>query len=169
MDRELIKNLWSIIEPIVEADGLELVEIEFKFESGRWILRTYIDGPTGINLDECEYISRQISAILDLKDPIDKAYTLEVSSPGINRVLRKESDFNRFAGSRVKIRTSTKLDGRRNFVGILKGVENNKVVLDVDGNRFEIDPDHIDKARLDLPQEELFGRDPRRGAANARD
>jgi ribosome maturation factor RimP len=169
MDRELINALWSLIEPMLEPDGIELVEVEFKPEGGRWVLRLYIDSPAGVTLDNCEFVSRQVGALLDIKDPIKQPYTLEVSSPGINRVLRKEKDFKLFAGSPVRLKTRRKVAGRRNFQGTLKGMENSKIVIDVDGDRMEISPEDLEKARLDLPEQELFRRDLRRGAVTTGD
>jgi len=164
MDQELISALWALIEPVLEPDGIELVEVEFKPEGGRWVLRLYIDSPTGVTLDDCQFVSRQIGALLDIKDPIEQPYTLEVSSPGINRVLRKEKDFKLFAGSPVRLKTRRKVGGRRNFQGILKGMENSRIVIEVDGNQIEISPEDLEKARLDLPEQDLFRRDLRRGA-----
>jgi ribosome maturation factor RimP len=164
MDRELISALWRLIEPVLEPDGIELVEVEFKPEGGRWVLRLYIDSPVGVTLDDCEFTSRQIGALLDIKDPIHRPYTLEVSSPGINRVLRKEKDFNLFAGSPVRLKTRRKVAGRRNFQGILKGMENSKIVIEVEGDRIEISAEDLEKARLDLPEQELFRGDLRRGS-----
>ena len=158
MDREKISHLWTLIEPVLEPEGIELVDLEFRLERGKWILRLYIDTPGGVNLDHCQLVSRQVGALLDMEDPIEHAYNLEVSSPGINRVLRKEKDFETFAGSPVRIKTRRKLGGRRNFHGTLKGVENSVIVLDVDGKRVEISPDDLEKARLDLPESELFRR-----------
>jgi ribosome maturation factor RimP len=153
-----------MVEPILEPEGIELVELEFKLESGRWVLRLYIDTPGGVTLDDCELVSRQVGALLDIKDPIDRSYTLEVSSPGINRVLRREKDFRSFAGSPVRIRTRRKIGGQRNFRGTLKGMENSRIILEVDGNRVEINPEDLEKARLDLPETELFRQDLRRRA-----
>ncbi len=169
MDRELINSLWAMIEPILEPDGMELVEIEFKPEEGRWVLRLYIDSPTGVTLDDCEFVSRQVGALLDIKDPIDRRYTLEVSSPGINRVIRKDKDFRLFAGSPVRIKTNRKVAGRRNFHGILQGMENSRIVIEADGDRFEISLEDVEKARLDLPEQELFRRDLRRRAVTTGD
>jgi len=164
MDQELISSLWAMIEPILDPEGIELVELEFKLEAGRRVLRIYIDTPGGVTLDDCELVNRQVGALLDIKDPIDRSYTLEVSSPGINRVLRREKDFRSFAGSPVRIRTRRKIDGQRNFYGTLKGMENSRIILDVDGNRVEINPEDLEKARLDLPERELFRQDLRRRA-----
>ena len=169
MDREFLSSLWAMIEPVLEPEGLELVEVEFKNERGRWVLRLYIDGPGGVTLDDCEMVSRQVGALLDVKDPFEQSYTLEVSSPGINRVLRREKDFRYYAGSPVRLRTRRKLDGRRNFQGVLLGLENAKIVLDVNGTRVEIEPEDIERARLDLPEEELIRRDLQRGAVNTGD
>jgi ribosome maturation factor RimP len=169
MDKEFISSLWKLIEPILEPEGIELVEVEFKPEAGRWVLRLYIDTFRGVTLDDCELVSRQVSAMLDMKDPIEQAYTLEVSSPGVNRVLRREKDFVAHAGSPVRIRTRRKVGGQRNFQGTLKGVENSMIILDVDGERIDIDPDDIEKARLDLPDSELFRQDLRRRAGTTGD
>ncbi|MEI7447997.1 MAG: ribosome maturation factor RimP [Desulfomonile sp.] len=169
MKQQLVSSLWAMIEPILAPEGIELVELEFRPEGGRWVLRLYIDSPGGVTLDECELVNRQVGALLDIKDPIQYPYNLEVSSPGINRVLRKEKDFNLFAGSPVRVRTRRKLEGRHNFVGTLKGMENSKIVLEVDGKRVEIEPEDVEKARLDLPEEELIRRDLRRGAAKTGD
>jgi ribosome maturation factor RimP len=163
MDQPLVSRIWNIIEPALHIDGIELVEVEFKFETGRWILRVYIDRPQGISLDDCEGCSRQISALLDMEDPIDRSYTLEVSSPGINRALRKPGDFQRFAGNPVRIKTTAKLNGRKNFIGLLKGLKNSNIVVELDIGEVEIPPDVIEKARLDLNPEMLFRQDLRRG------
>ncbi len=169
MDRDLVPSLWSIIEPVLEPEGIELVDIEFKLEGGRWVLRLFIDTPRGVTLDDCELVSRQVGALLDIKDPIEHRYVLEVSSPGINRVLRREKDFQNFAGSPVRIRTRTKLTGRRNFRGILKGLQNSKIVLEIDGSTLEIDPSNLEKANLDLSEDDLFRKDLRKRAARAGD
>ncbi len=162
MDKRLFSSLWKMIEPIIEPEGIELVDLEFKNENGRWVLRLYVDTAEGITLDECERVSRQVSALMDMEDPIEQAYTLEVSSPGINRVLRKKKDFIRYAGSPVKIKTSKKLSGRRNYKGMLKGVDQSQVRVDVDGALYDIPLDEIETARLDLPESELFRDDLRR-------
>ena len=163
MDRPLIEKLWTILEPALEADGIELVEIEFKFELGKWVLRLFVDSPSGVTLDDCVMVSRQISALLDVEDPIGQSYTLEVSSPGINRVLRKPADFERYAGSPVRIKTIAKIDGRRNFIGLLKGFRNSNIVVELDSGEVEISPQMIEKARLDLNPEMLFRNDLKRG------
>jgi ribosome maturation factor RimP len=167
--REIITRLWALIEPILEPENIELVDLEFKLEGGRWVLRVFIDTTAGVTLTECETASRQISALLDMEDPIEHPYVLEVSSPGINRILRKEKDFIMFSGSPVRIRTRRKLNGQRNFSGILKGLQNSRIMVDMNGISVEIDLHDLEKATLDLPEEDLFRRDLRRKAATAGD
>ena len=157
------------MEPVLDPEGIEVVEIEFKPEGGKWVLRVYIDSPDGVTLDDCELASRQIGALLDMKDPIEHPYRLEVSSPGINRVLRKKKDFDLFAGSPVRIRTLRKLDGRRNFRGMLQGTQGSDILVEVEGKQVEIALDDLEKARLDLPEEELFREDLRRRAGRSGD
>ncbi|MDQ7783216.1 MAG: ribosome maturation factor RimP [Desulfomonilaceae bacterium] len=163
MDREFITSLWDIIEPVLEPDGIELVDLEYKPEGGKWVLRLYIDTSDGVTLDLCAQVSRQVGALLDMEDPIEHPYNLEVSSPGVNRVIRKEKDFRLFSGSPVRIKTRRKLQGRRNFSGTLLGVENSMIIVDVEGTRVEINPEDVERARLDLPAGGFFRQDLRRG------
>jgi ribosome maturation factor RimP len=169
MNRQFISALWEMIEPILEPEGIELVEVEFKPQGGTAMLRLYIDVPGGVTFEDCELVSRQVGALLDIKDLIPHSYTLEVSSPGINRVLRKEKDFVNYSGSPVRLRTSRKIEGRRNFSGTLKGVMNSRIILDTDGGRVEIDPDDIENARLDLSEMELMRKDLRKGTLKTGD
>lgn len=136
--------LLTLLEPAVEGLGYELVELEF--QGG--VLRLYIDQPQGVTLDDCEKVSRQIGTVLDVADPIPRAYSLEVSSPGLDRPLRKPDDFERCAGKRARIELSLPLDGRRRFSGTLQGLEHDKVLIDVDGMRFQLPFAQIGKARL---------------------
>ncbi len=169
MDRDLIASLWQMIEPILDPEGIELVELVFKFEGGHWVLRLYIDRPEGVTIDDCQLVSKQVGALLDMKDPITQSYNLEVSSPGINRVIRKEKDFVRFAGSPVTIRTKTKIEGRKKFTGTLQGVEDTKVIVEINGQPMAVPLDQVDTARLNLPDSEIFRQDLRRGAAGRGD
>ncbi|MEW6140651.1 MAG: ribosome maturation factor RimP [Thermodesulfobacteriota bacterium] len=169
MNRERISSLWEMIEPVIEPEGIELVELEFRPEGGKWVLRLYIDSPSGVTLDDCEMISRQVGALLDIKDPIGHAYHLEVSSPGINRVLRKAKDFERYAGSPVRVRTSRKVGGRRNFRGILRGAQDANIIVEIEGDFVRIGLEDVEKARLDLSEEDLFREDLRRRAGRSGD
>ncbi len=147
-----MSNIWSLIEPVVEGMGYEVVEIEFRPHPTDGLLRIYIDKSDGILLEDCELVSKQISSLLDVEDPIPGQFNLEVSSPGMDRPLRKAQDFERFAGDKVKIKLSVPtLEGQRNFSGKLIGLQDQDVVLEVDGETHKLPLDSIEKARL-VPQ-----------------
>lgn len=137
-------HLNRLIEPVVEAMGCELVGVEF--HGG--VLRVYIDRSEGVTLDDCEAVSRHLSGLLDVEDPIPGQYTLEVSSPGLDRPLFGARDFERFAGSRVKLRTRAPVDGRRNFKGMLLGVRGQRVVIEQDGDEVSLPLELVEQARL---------------------
>lgn len=157
-------KLINIIEPVLEQSGFELVDLRFLLEQGGWVLRVQVDLPLGdvtdlsevpsdrVDLEDCENISRELSAVLDVEDPIPQAYHLEISSPGIDRPLRTAAHFEHFKGSEAKIQLGVPLhvEGgeRRNFKGKLKGVVDNKVEIDVDGHTFQLPIDDIDHAKL---------------------
>jgi ribosome maturation factor RimP len=171
MSRNPLHNrLISIVEPVIQGAGLELVDLRFLLEQGGWVLRVQIDVPVErvtdvsqvpserVSLLECEAMSRELSAVLDVDDPIAQAYSLEISSPGIDRPLRTAAHFAHFAGSEAKIQLAIPLQlptgERRNFKGILKGVvgeQRDKVAIDVDGPNgtlFELPIADIDHAKL---------------------
>ncbi len=135
-----------MVEPAVDRLGFELVDVEFI--SGQKTLRVYIDGPDGIHVDDCARVSRQLSALFDVEDPIPGQYTLEVSSPGLDRPLARPQDFTRFTGSQVKIKTLTPIEGRRNFQGRLMGLSGECVVLETEETRYDLALANIEKARL---------------------
>jgi len=147
-----VKQLQSLAEPVVTGQGYELVDLEFKNELGSWILRVFIDNPKaegGVGLEDCAQVSRELSAVLDVDDVIPMHYSLEVSSPGLNRPLRKESDFARFVGKKAKIRTSRPVgESRRNFSGTLVEVVGGKVKIDVGDQVCEVPIDAVEKANL---------------------
>jgi len=146
------KKLESLVEPVVTGQGYELVDVEFKNELGAWILRVYIDKPGSaerVGLDDRASVSRELSAVLDVDDTIQGHYSLEVSSPGLNRPLKKESDFARFIGKKAKIRTSRPVgESRRNFSGTLVAVEAGKVKIDVGDQVCEVPVADVEKANL---------------------
>ena len=147
-----MSDIWSLIEPVVEGMGYEVVDIDYRPHPTDGLLRIYIDGPDGIVLEDCSAVSLQISSVLDVEDPIPGQFNLEVSSPGMDRPLRKVADFERFTGSTVKIKlTVPTLEGQRNFTGKLKGIENEDVILEMDGETYYLAIDSIDKARI-VPQ-----------------
>jgi ribosome maturation factor RimP len=160
----LQQRLISIVEPVCQAAGYELVDLRFALEQGGWTLRVAIDRLLDEHLDpgevpadrvdliDCENLSRELSAVLDVEDPIPQAFHLEVGSPGIDRPLRTAAHFRHFAGSEAKIQLVAALHlpagDRRNFRGILQGVEGGQVVIECDGTAFRLSIDEIDHARL---------------------
>ena len=129
--------------------NMELVHVEMRRESGGLVLRLYLDKEGGVTLDDCAQVSRQLSAQLDAQDMIAESYTLEVSSPGLDRPLAKETDFTRFAGHNVRLSTVAPLEGRRHFTGRLIGLMDGSVHLVLEGGQAVAIPrDQIDKARL---------------------
>ncbi|MCX5793994.1 MAG: ribosome maturation factor RimP [Elusimicrobia bacterium] len=146
-------RIESVVEPLLAQEAVELVDIESIHEHGRQVLRFYLDKKGGITLDDCEHLSNRIGALLDEADLIPGAYVLEVSSPGLDRVLKKEKDFARFAGKTVQVRLKAPQDGRRNFKGTLQGLADGKVAVECEGARFEFALGLIDEARLDYRAE----------------
>jgi ribosome maturation factor RimP len=154
----LCRRVREAIEPLCEAEGFELVHVEFQPEARGKILRLYIDRPGGVTLDDCVNISRQVSDLLDISFESLGSYNLEVSSPGPERPLGKESDYNRFKGRKVKIKTSQPINGQRNFKGILSGISGGVVSVSVDGQTVVIPYEKISKARIAIhgENESLF-------------
>lgn len=140
------QTLLELLEPAVEGLGYELLDVEY--HSGNRLLRLYIDGPDGVGLDDCEAVSHEVSALLDVDDPIPERYSLEVSSPGEKRVLRKPKHFTDFAGSRVKVELKAMRAGRRRYIGRLIGIEGDEVVVQTDDEVVRIGMDSISKVRL---------------------
>ena len=143
------EELARIIEPTIEGLGYELADIEVKLGRQDGVLRVFIDRhPEGIGLDDCETVSRQISALLDVEDPIPGQYTLEVSSPGLDRRLTKIEHFQRFMGEDVRVKLRFPLAGRRNFRGELTGVDDENIEVVVDGEAHRLPVATIESARL---------------------
>ncbi len=141
-------RLVDLLEPTVESLGYELVDVIYRPGKGG-LLRLYIDKESGeITLEDCEAVSRQVSAVLDVEDPMPGQYTLEVSSPGFDRPLRKREHFERFIGSEAKLTLHTSLEGRRKFRGVLSELVDNDVIMRVDGEDFRISLQAIEQARL---------------------
>ena len=143
-----LEQLQALLAPVVEALGYECWGLEFISQGRHSLLRVYIDRPEGILIDDCEIVSRQVSGILDVEDPISGEYTLEVSSPGMDRPLFTLEQFARYVGEQVKIKLRTPFERRRNFQGILRGVEEQDVVVQVDNQEFLLPIDSIDKANI---------------------
>ncbi len=142
-------ELKELLEPTVAGLGLELLGIEFSPSAGSALLRLYIDAPGRlVGIEDCEAVSREVSANLDVNDPIASQYTLEVSSPGIDRPLFTLAHFAKQIGEQVKVALSLPQDGRRRLQGKVVSVAENSVLLDVDGREFNVAMSNIDKARL---------------------
>jgi ribosome maturation factor RimP len=160
----LHQRLITIIEPVLQAAGFELVDVRFLLEQGGWVLRVQVDLPLSqvtdlsevpsdrVDLEDCENLSRELSAVLDVEDPVPQAYHLEISSPGIDRPLRTPAHFAHFAGSEAKIQLAVPLQleagERKNFKGVLKGVIDDKVEIVCDGHAFQLPIADIDQAKL---------------------
>jgi ribosome maturation factor RimP len=126
----------QLLLPLMEQHGFELVDVEYVKEGGSWYLRAYIDKPGGINVDDCEVISRALSDLLDEQDFIDDAYILEVSSPGLGRPLKKDKDFDRSIGEEIEIRTFRPINHQKEFTGILKEYNKEKIVIEVENQEL---------------------------------
>ncbi|MEW6731481.1 MAG: ribosome maturation factor RimP [Acidobacteriota bacterium] len=152
-------QLNALIERIVTAEGFEFVHCEFFGGRKQAVLRIYIDKPGGVTLQDCSYISNQVGMVLDVEDLIPHQYVLEVSSPGVNRGLYKRSDYERFAGHLIRLKTHQAIDGRRNFHGRLEGLEGEQVkLLDQQGKILLIPFQEIATANLEVDLDELFRR-----------
>lgn len=145
------QQLHDLIAPAVTALGYEMWGLEYLTHGGETVLRVFIDSENGINVDDCAAVSRQVSAVLDVEDPISGEYNLEVSSPGMDRPLFTLDQFQRYSGEQVKIRLRSPFEGRRNFSGRLVGVEADEVVVAVDEHEYLLPIELIDKANV-VPQ-----------------
>jgi ribosome maturation factor RimP len=145
---QIYKQVEEISESLVVSEGMELVDLEYRREGPRWMLRLFIDKEGGVTVDDCARISRELGDLLDVKDLIPQAYVLEVSSPGLNRRIRKKKDFSRFAGQKVQLLLVSPRDGRRKIVGDLVGVEGEEVVVIGSEGRFSVALENIAKANL---------------------
>lgn len=165
MPSPIVQTLRELVTPAIGGVGYELVDLEWKREQGGWVLRLFIDhletpaasghlngppsGVLGIGHEDCEKVSRELSAVLDVADVLPHAYSLEVSSPGVDRPLRTADHFRRYAGQRAKVRLVHGVDGRRNFSGRIVDVPDaGHLVIDVDGTSFTLPLDDLDRANL---------------------
>ncbi len=142
-------RITELAEQVAASMGMEVVLVEIKGDGNRSVVRAFIDQPVGISLDDCERFSRRLSVSLDVEDWIPSSYVLEVSSPGINRPLVKESDFQCFAGKDAKVRTRQSIEGQRNFKGKIVGVAEGRLELEIaPGKQIGIAFADIEKANL---------------------
>jgi ribosome maturation factor RimP len=151
MSQDLQQKLVAMIEPVLSGLGYELVDLQLALAQGGGRLRLFIDRDAGVSIDDCEQASRAISALLDADDPIPVAYTLEVSTPGLDRVLRTPAHFSRYAEQRVHVELVAPRDGRRRYTGQLLGVVDDGIGLEVDGQKVLLKFSEIDRAHV-VPQ-----------------
>jgi ribosome maturation factor RimP len=138
----------ELIEAPIETLGYELVGVDYVQGGPDPVLRIYIDAEQGITIEDCERVSHQVSGILDVEEPIRSAYLLEVSSPGFDRPLFKLKDFERFAGAMAKVNMKLPVNGRRNFTGLIQGVEADEILIEVDGEVYALPFNKLARAKL---------------------
>ncbi|HBX23773.1 MAG TPA: ribosome maturation factor RimP [Desulfotomaculum sp.] len=138
----------ELIAPGLDDMGIELVDIQYIKEAGHWFVRIFIDQPSGIGLEDCQRVSQYVDPLLDEHDLVPHAYTLEVSSPGIERPLKKLADYERFAGRQISLNTFVPVEGRRKFKGVLMEASNQSVTLEAEGNNIVIPMEQVASARL---------------------
>ena len=154
-------ELTGLVSPVIEALGLECLGVEYSPYSGNSLVRIYIDvRDRAVDISDCEAVSREVSAALDVNDPIKGHYTLEVSSPGLDRPLFTPAHFARFAGEQAKLTVNVPIEGRRRFLGPIKSVEGERIVIEQDGKDVTIEHGNVLKANL-VPD---FGTPARPGA-----
>jgi ribosome maturation factor RimP len=143
----------ELVEPIVESEGMELIEVECHRMKSRWLVRLFIDKEGGVTVDDCARISDQVGDVLDVYDIPGGAYNLEVSSPGLDRPLVRDKDFVKYKGSKIKVRTHKLIEGKRNFRGILvdylQDEEGRYLIINSDGIFYRIRREIVSKANLE--------------------
>ena len=154
-EREIVERLRAMIHPIVLNEGMEVVDIEYRRESGGWILRLILDKEGGVTLDDCTRVSQEVGRSLDVEDILQTSYTLEVSSPGLTRPLKTEKDFMKYLHRLVKVKTVDPIQNRRQFKGKLLGVSENEVEIEVERKIFQIPLSNVAKANLEIDQDVL--------------
>ncbi|OGP95171.1 MAG: hypothetical protein A2157_18175 [Deltaproteobacteria bacterium RBG_16_47_11] len=154
-EREIVNRVCAMIHPIVLNEGMEVVDIEYRRESGGWVLRLILDKEGGVTLDDCTRVSQEVGRSLDIEDIIQTSYALEVSSPGLTRPLKTEKDFMKYRHRLVKVKTVDPIQNRRQFKGKLMEVSENGVEIEVDGGIFQIPLSNVAKANLEIDQDVL--------------
>ena len=155
-----IDRLETLLRPVIEDLGYEYVGIEYASNPKNRVVRIYIDQPeTGIGLEDCEVVSREVSALMDVEEPVPGQYTLEVSSPGVERPLFTAEHFQRFLGEQASVQLQVPLDGRRKFRGTIVGVDDGVVTLLVDNQSVALPVSAMAKARLKPDLDALFAEE----------
>ncbi len=143
------EDIDKLLTPLIEQEGGEIVDLQWRREGHQWMLRIFLDKPKGISLDDCAYFSDRVGSFLDEKDAIEQSYVLEISSPGLDRVVKKDKDFARFTGKPVKVRVKIADNGQRRFAGVLEGLQDGRVAVKIGGELKQFDRRNIDEVRLD--------------------
>ncbi len=144
----IVGEVTRLVEPVIEDLGFELVDVEYLAQGGRWVLRVYADREGGITLNDCALVSREIGDLLDVEDIIQHEYVLEVSSPGLDRPLKKERDFLRAVGKKIKVRMIHPIGDRRNFTGYLRRMDNDTLHLETTEGLCHLPFGDVEKANL---------------------
>lgn len=139
----------EISQPLADSLGLELVDVEYVKEGSLWFLRIFIDKPEGVTHSDCQEVSHRLGELLDEKDPIPLSYILEVSSPGIERPLKKPGDYERFRGYKVRATTFSLVEGQKEFIGELEGLVDGKVQININGKKISLPLECVAKVRLE--------------------
>jgi len=145
---DIARRIEGLIREAVEDEGFEVVGVELAQTGRSPVLRVYVDRPGGVTVSDCAYVSRRVGVLLEVDDFIPGSYTLEVSSPGLERPLFSEADYRRFQGREIRLQAVEKIEGRRNFSGRIKGFSNGIVQLDCEGDIFSVPLDRVKKANL---------------------
>jgi ribosome maturation factor RimP len=152
----ILHRVESILRPLLDDEGLSLVDVEYARERGGWVLRVFIDKEGSVTLEDCARVSREFGQLLDVEDIIPTSYHLEVSSPGLDRPLKKEEDFIKYSGRKVRIKTTEPVSGRRNFKGALLGCTDGQIMVKVEGSDvFTIPLTSILRANLEIEMNQL--------------
>ena len=145
---KITEQVWQFAEPLVEANGCSLWDVEYVREGGEWFLRLYIDKEGGVDIDDCEAVSRAVDPVLDEKDPIPESYRFEVCSAGLERALKRPSDFARFMNSPVQVKLYRPRDGQKEFAGILTGYDDGRVTITAAGKERTFEKPEVALVRL---------------------
>ena len=146
--KKITDIVWELAEPAVQEQGCRIWDVEYVREAGQWFLRLYLDKDGGVDILDCENVSRKVSDLLDEIDPIEGSYIFEVSSAGAERQLKRPSDFEKFMGSPVLLKTYQNRDGRKEFAGVLKGYDGGAVVLEMGTQELRFEKNEVAMVRL---------------------
>ena len=144
----IAQSVIELIQPALLANGFELIDVEFKKEGKNWTLRIYIDKENGVTITDCQKVSGLVGDLIEVEDFITPGYILEVSSPGLNRTLKKEKDFIRLSGKKISVQCHVPLNGQKKFIGFLTKFKDKSIHLEMDGQLYSIPLNRVSKANL---------------------